>query len=481
MFETAGIPLEPELLAALVERTEGWAAALRFAALALRGQGNAESFVLALARSEQALSEYIVSEVLASQPPDLRDFVLRTSLCERIDGELADAVTGGSDGARILASLEPDNVFLELQEDGRSYRYHRLVGALLASQARYELGDEVFGIHRAAARKLAANGDGLAALRHALASGDAALAAETVSGSWLELIGHGEFDLAEALLERADESVIRQNPQLCLLAAWSRVGAGDQAEAGSWLAVADSVAARLDDDERRAFDVARTVLGALHARLIGDLDGVERATAQLVRPESLAVASPAGQGRRAFVLWMRGLAAAWRGDLERAASTLEAAVHRARRASLPDLESEAAGLLALVCALRGELRRAARLAEFAAALVEPAKRPRAQSCRRPRHSLCAAPPGTTRTPRWNTPTGRARLRRRRATRWPPPRPPPCGLPWSSTAPSTRRTPESRWQMSWRRAACRACSSRSSWSCERGWRSGAARLRPRGRS
>jgi LuxR family maltose regulon positive regulatory protein len=177
-LEAAGVDIRPELTTALVDRTEGWAAALRFAAMSLRERANAEPFVRALARTEQAVSDYLVSEVLAAQPTPPRP--ARTSLCERIDGDLADALTGGSDGSRTLAALERDNVFVELQQDDRWYRYHPLFAELLATEARHELGDETLELHRIAARRLAGSGDRLAALRHAVASGDPALA----SGSW---------------------------------------------------------------------------------------------------------------------------------------------------------------------------------------------------------------------------------------------------------------------------------------------------------
>src|SRR5262249_20970232 len=158
-------------------------------------------------------------------------------------------------------------------------------------------------------------------------------------------------------------------PHLCLLAAWCRLGAGDLVESGAWLELADEAAAGLDDDPRRAFELGRNAVGVLLARLSGDLAAVGRLTGPLVRPDSLEVPH-AGAGRRAFVLCARGMLATWRGDLEVASATLEAAVEMARRSSLPALELDAAALLAFVCAVRGELKRAARFADLAVALVE---------------------------------------------------------------------------------------------------------------
>ena len=155
------------------DRTEGWAAALRFAAIALRTEREAESFVPALARTEQAVGEYLVAEVLGAQPPRVRAFLLRTSICDRLDGALADDLTGRTDGARTRAALERDNVFLELEPDGRWYRYHTLFAGLLRAEAQRTRATELDELHRRAARRLARDGDRLAALRHALAAGDA--------------------------------------------------------------------------------------------------------------------------------------------------------------------------------------------------------------------------------------------------------------------------------------------------------------------
>src|SRR5262249_2775082 len=150
-FSAAGLELRPELVSTLLSRTEGWAAALRFAAISLRSQRKAESFVLSLARTEQAVADYLVAEVLGSQPPRILDFMLATSICDRVDGALADDLTGRTDGARILSGLERDNVFLEREPDGRWYRYHSLFAALLRVEAERMEASRFRELHRRAA------------------------------------------------------------------------------------------------------------------------------------------------------------------------------------------------------------------------------------------------------------------------------------------------------------------------------------------
>ena len=236
------------------------AAALRFAALSLRTERRAESFVLALARTEQAVAEYLVAEVLGAQPPRVREFLLYTSICDRLDGALADDLTGKTDGARTLSALERDNVFLELDPDGRWYRYHTLFAGLLRAEAQRTHGARLPELHRRAAHSLARRGDRLAALRHALAAGDAEQAESLVSGLWVEIDGRADDRLASAILDRIEPRAVRAHPHLCLLAAWDRLRHGDLAQTDAWLKLAATGSRTLDPVQRAAFDFGRSVV-----------------------------------------------------------------------------------------------------------------------------------------------------------------------------------------------------------------------------
>jgi LuxR family maltose regulon positive regulatory protein len=375
-FETAGLDLRPELVGTLLHRTEGWAAALRFAAISLRSRRKAESFVLALARTEQAIAEYLVTEVLGSQPPRMRDFLLRTSLCDRVDGALADELTGRSDGAQTLASLERNNIFLELEPDGRWYRYHSLFAALLRAEAQRMEDSRLRDLHRRAAQCLAADGDRLAALRHALTAGDADHAAALVSELWVEIDGRGDDRLAAAILDRIDTAEVEEQPHLCLLAAWERLRHDDPAQADAWLKVADAGRRSLAGSDRTSYDFARCIVELRRARRRGDLTALDRALDRLSRPQLRSRKAHDDDARRALILCGRGVGAAWDGDLDAALTTLEAAVDAARRARLTALEVESTAMLALVCAFRGDLTRAGRLARPVLAESEGAERRR---------------------------------------------------------------------------------------------------------
>ena len=360
-FDAAGLELRTELVDTLLARTEGWAAALRFAALSLHARVEAESFVLALARTDQAVSDYLVSEVLGAQTRRVREFLLTTSICERIDGPLADELTGRTDGARTLAALEHDNVFIELAPDGRWYRYHGLFAELLRAELDRTEPCRVRGLHRRAARRLAADGDRVAALGHALDAADAKQANALVAALWVEIAGRGDPRLVDGILDRIGEKTIGNQPHLCLLAAWERARRGDLAGADAWLKLADGLRRSLDAADRTSFDVGRNVVELGRARRRGDFTGLDRALRRLARLET----PPRGRksdAERALVLCSRGALLAWRAELADAETTLEAGVDAARRSRLPGAEADASAMLALVCAWRGELARASRLA-----------------------------------------------------------------------------------------------------------------------
>jgi len=112
LFQAAGVPLTDSALGLLHERTEGWAAGLRLAALSLAGHPDPERFAAEFSGSERTVADYLLAEVLERQPAEVRRLLLRTSVLERVSGPLANALTGGTGGERILLELEAANAFV---------------------------------------------------------------------------------------------------------------------------------------------------------------------------------------------------------------------------------------------------------------------------------------------------------------------------------------------------------------------------------
>jgi LuxR family maltose regulon positive regulatory protein len=175
LFAAAGIDLPA--VGALVERTEGWAAGLRLAALSLAGHPEPERFADEFSGSERTVAEYLVAEVLDRQPEAVRRLLLRTSILESVNGELADLLTGARGGERLLQDLEAANAFVVALDGGRSwFRYHHLFSDLLQLELRRAEPDEVAGLHRQATDWFAGHGHPAPAIQHAQAARDWELA-----------------------------------------------------------------------------------------------------------------------------------------------------------------------------------------------------------------------------------------------------------------------------------------------------------------
>jgi len=156
LTQVMGLELEQAQVAALEARTEGWAAGLQLAALSARGRtggGDVGEFVDAFTGSHRFILDYLLDEVLRSQPDDVRAFLLDTSVLQELTGPLCDAVTGRSDGQRMLDTLERSNLFVVPLDDQRQwFRYHHLFGDALQAQLTSSDPDRPAGLHRSAAR-----------------------------------------------------------------------------------------------------------------------------------------------------------------------------------------------------------------------------------------------------------------------------------------------------------------------------------------
>ena len=156
-----------EQLRALHERTEGWVAGLRLAALSLQACEDADELIRTFAGDERTVADYLVEEVLQRQPEEVRDFMLRTSVVDLINPDLADALTRRGDGARILERLKRSNAFVScVDEQGGWYRYHGMFRELLDSQLRHRMPEAIAVQHRHAARWYAKSGRNVQAAQH---------------------------------------------------------------------------------------------------------------------------------------------------------------------------------------------------------------------------------------------------------------------------------------------------------------------------
>src|SRR6476619_1181078 len=137
LLEASGVELTAEGLGLLHERTEGWAAGLRLAAISLAEHPDPERFVAEFSGSDRTVAEYLLAEMLERQPEEVKQLLLRTSLLDRVNGELADLLTGRPGSERILLELEDANAFVvSLDPERRWFRYHHLFGDFLRLELR---------------------------------------------------------------------------------------------------------------------------------------------------------------------------------------------------------------------------------------------------------------------------------------------------------------------------------------------------------
>ena len=366
-----GVDLPDSGLEALWQRTEGWVAGLRLAALSLRGHPDPGRFVAEFAGDDRAVAGYLVEEVLARQPSEVQEFLLRTCVAERLSGGLADALTGRNDGDRLLARLERDHAFTVGLGPGRSwYRYHPLFAELLRAELRHGWPDEVPELHRRAASWHAANGMVAEAVRHALAGGDTDGAAGLLAASWFAMLVDGKQEELRELLGRLPVERVGADPELSVVAAVVRLALGELEQADAWLELAEAAAPSGTRQPRSA--AALSLARLLRAGLHGDVDGALPAARSLLDPPGDGGEQLAGeQDRRALALCLLGATELWDARLDDAAAHLEEGRGLAERGGHEHLALDATSHLALLAAVDGRLGRATELGH---AVVEDARR-----------------------------------------------------------------------------------------------------------
>ena len=215
--DVIGLDLTPDDIAALEGRTEGWIAALQLAALSMQGRTDIGAFIAGFAGDDRYIVDYLVEEVLARQTEQIRTFLLRTCLLDRLNGPLCDAVTGEPGGKATLEALDRANLFLVPLDDNRHwYRYHHLFADMLQAHLSDERPDEVTELHRRASRWYDHNGQPSPAIRHAVAAGDIERAADLVELAIPALQRNRQEATIRGWLDAIPDEVVRMRPVLAV-------------------------------------------------------------------------------------------------------------------------------------------------------------------------------------------------------------------------------------------------------------------------
>jgi len=344
LLTAAGVALPEPALAMLHERAEGWAAGLRLAALSLAGHEDPERFAAEFSGSERTVAEYLLAEVLERQPDEVRRLLLRTSVLERVSGPLADALTGGSGGERMLAELEQANAFVVSLDAGRSwFRYHHLFADLLQLALRRTTPGEVAALHEAAAGWFAEHGFPVQAIGHAQAAQDWALAARLLADNWPGLYLGGQAATVHALLAGFPAEATAADAELATVVAADELAQGSLEEAERFLGLAArrfEGPASVPAGRRGQAHLLLGVVRLLLARQRGNLPAVAEEARRLQALTEAPDAVPAGLSEelRALALVNLGITEYWGRRFAEAEPHLDQGITLARKIGRPYLE-----------------------------------------------------------------------------------------------------------------------------------------------
>src|SRR3984957_12692465 len=327
--EVMGLALTAADVAALEGRTEGWIAALQLAALSLQGREDTAAFIAGFAGDDRYIVDFLAEEVLQRQPEDVQQFLLRTSILDRLSGPLCEAVTGRDGGKPRLAALERGNLFLVPLDDRRQwYRYHQLFADVLHARLRDEQPDDVPDLHRRASGWHEKNGEPSEAIRHALAAGDFGRAADLIELAIPAMLRIRQEAAVLGWLDLLPDEVVRARPVLSVGFAGALLAGGEfegvearLRDAEQWLDGATDIgqgsrapAAEMvvvDDAEFRRLPAEIELYRAAQALARGDGPGTVRHARRALE------LSPADEHLgRASAAALMGLASWANGDLE---------------------------------------------------------------------------------------------------------------------------------------------------------------------
>ena len=351
-----GLDLDPEAVAALTARTEGWIAGLQLAALSVQGRAGPEraGFLRDFSGSQRDVLDFLAEEVLSRQPEPVQAFLLETSILDDLCGPLCDALTGRADGQATLEALERANLFVvALDGERRWYRYHRLFADFLRGQLERQRPARLPELHRRAAAWYATYACRTAAVGHALAAGDHDGTAALLEAEADVLWARGQVATLLGWLEALPEDVRRRRPRLLLERAAGRLWTGQPQDVAPAVAAAERAAAAMEDGARLSLLGYAAAVSAWDANLGGD--PVRAAT--LAR-RALVLLPPEDPRPRLFATQALAVAHENAGDLTAAGEAFSGAAELGRAAGHEHLARGSVVQYARLLMARGRLRAA---------------------------------------------------------------------------------------------------------------------------
>ena len=338
----------------LLARTEGWAAGLQLAALRLRDRADSSAFIERFTGADWHIVNYLGEEVLTSLLPRVREFLLATSVLNRMCAPLCDALTGRDDGSELIDEVNRANLFLiPLDDERRWFRYHHLFGGLLRHELARTAPQQPAALHRRAAHWYAGNGDPAEAIAHAIASGDHSLTRELVAEHWRQHFNTGQLETVRRWLDALPADLVAMDASLAAARVWIALDTGRLEDVGAALDAAE--ASGPPDTQLR-------VLRALHGYKTGDVADAARRLQEI---------SPSADDPFIATVHrlVHGVSSMWLGDADRARDLLAEAARRAAGDTNRLAYIYAQGCLALMAVDQGDLALADALVADAESVV----------------------------------------------------------------------------------------------------------------
>ncbi len=316
--DVMGLRLDPQHVALLEARTEGWIAGLQLAALSLQRQPDVAERLLALTGSQRYIADYLVQEVLQQQSAGIQQFLLRTAILDRMCGSLCAAVLDQAPGVsqQLLEELERDNLFvIALDDQRRWYRYHHLFLDVLRRMVQQTHAEYVPGLHRRAAIWYHQHNLMVEAVGHALAARDFALAAGLIEASAEKLLMQSEIVTLLAWLTALPPDLVQARPRLSLFAACAMLFSGQIEAVEPYLYDVEQTLHQsiiLDAAQQIQLQGEVTALRAFMVMLQFD------ATQAISLARQAVQSLPASSFLRGMTIWTLGAAYMFQGDLRAA-------------------------------------------------------------------------------------------------------------------------------------------------------------------
>ena len=326
LFRQLGVGVNGSQLERLVARTEGWPAGLRLVAMHLKGVDEPEAAVSTFSGEDHSVAGYLLTEVLDRESPETIAFLETISVVDLVCADLADALTGRRDGARMLADLAASHLFVQaVGRPGRWYRLHRLISDII--RARPASRRRRRDLHRRAVEWLRGNGLPLEALRSAVSGELWPLTADLAGTHALKLIVSGRGRALERMLARVSPTVLGVHPELAGALALARVAVGSDAEVATLIDLGRAASSAVSAGRAARAGVLLGLSATGLARIAGDREAALTAQGVLpTEPTALAALRMAGSEIVPVVVANnRGTAALWAGDLDAAERYLTAA------------------------------------------------------------------------------------------------------------------------------------------------------------